>query len=137
MDKRILKLLYRSLDSALKGKDQRRLDKALEESEELRRHKIKIESLRQAIADGAIRSFRPQFVEHALNRIQAAQSAEDNPHIYFEIFKTVFKRFAIAAVFIIIVLIFYNLANNDLLPKNEIFYASDLTIGKILQLPII
>jgi hypothetical protein len=136
MDKRILKLLYRSLDSPLKKKDRQRLDKALEESEELRRHKLEIVSMRQAVADGALRSFRPQFAERVMGRIQFASSIKDSLNVQYETFRTVFKRFAVAALIILVVLISYNVAHSDWLPKDEIFYVSDMTINKILQTPV-
>ena len=136
MDERILKLLYRSLDSPLKKKDRQRLDKALEESEELRRHKLEIVSMRQAVADGALRSFRPQFSERVMGRIQSASSIKDSLNVQYETFRTVFKRFAVAALIILVVLISYNVAHSDWLPKDEIFYVSDMTINKILQTPV-
>lgn len=136
MDKRILKLLYRSLDSPLKKKDEERLDKALEESEELRHHQIEIMSMRQAVAESASRSFPPGFAERLRGRIQCSQKAKNGLNGQFNAYKTVFKPFAVAALTILIILIFYNISHDELLPKDKIFYVTDLTVEKILQVPV-
>lgn len=136
MDRKILKLLYRSLDLTLKEKDQRRLDRALEESAELRQHQADLLAMRQVIADGAVRSFRPQFVERAMNRIQSGGDSAAYENVLFGAYRTVFRRAAVAGLVLIVALVSYNIANKDLLPQDAIFYVSDLTMGKILQVPV-
>jgi hypothetical protein len=136
MDTGILKLLYRSLDSPLKKKDKLRLDRALEESEELRQLRSELVAMRQAIAEGAVRSFRLQFVERAMKRIQSTPSSANKWDVLLGAYRTVFRLVAIVGLIIIAVLISYNIAHKDLLPQDAIFYASDLTIGKILQMPV-
>jgi anti-sigma factor RsiW len=136
MDRKILKLLYRSLDLFLKEKDRRRLDRALEESTELRQHQADLLAMRQAVADGAVRSFRPQFVERAMNRIQSGGDSAAYEDVLFGAYRRVFKRAAVVGVVILVALVSYNLAHKDLLPQDTIFYVSDLTMGKILQVPI-
>ncbi len=136
MDRKILKLLYRSLDLTLKEKDQRRLDRALEESVELRQHQADLLAMRQVIADGAVRSFRPQFVERAMNRIQSGGDSAAYEDVLFGAYRTVFRRAAVAGLVLIVALVSYNIANKDLLPQDAIFYVSDLTMGKILQVPV-
>jgi len=136
MDRKILKLLYRSLDLTLKEKDRRRLDEALEESTELRQHQADLLAVRQAIADGAVRSFRPQFVERTINRIHSGGEAAATEDLLFGAYRTVFRRAAVVGLIILAVLVSYNIVHKDLLPQDAIFYVSDLTIGKILQVPI-
>jgi len=136
MDRKILKLLYRSLDLILKEKDRRRLDKALEESTELRQRHADLLAMRQAIADGAVRSFRPQFVERAMNRIQSGGDSAAYEDMLFGAYRAVFRRAAVVGVVILVALVSYNLAHKDLLPQDTIFYVSDLTMGKILQVPV-
>jgi len=136
MDKRILKLLYRSLDSPLKKKDKERLDKALEESEELRHHQIEIMSMRQAVAESASRSFPQGFAERIMGKMQRSPNAKNGLVAQFNTYTAVFKPFAFATLTILIVLIFYNIAHDELLPKDKIFYVSDLMIEKILQVPV-
>jgi hypothetical protein len=136
MDKRILKLLYRSLDSPLKKKDQERLHTALGESEELRHHQIEIMSMRQAVAESASRSFAPGFAERLRARIQRSQNAKNGLNGQFKAYKAVFKPFAVATLAILVILIFYNISHNELLPRDKIFYVTDLTFEKLLQVPV-
>jgi anti-sigma factor RsiW len=136
MDRKILKLLYRSLDLMLKEKDQRRLDRALGESPELRQHQAELLAIRRAIADGAVRSFRPQFVERAMNRIQSGGDSAAYEDVLFGAYRAVFRRAAVVGLVILAVLVSYNIMHKELLPQDTIFYVSDLTIGKILQVPI-
>lgn len=136
MDKKILKLLYRSLDSRLKKKDEERLTKALEESEELQQHRREIMSVRQVVAESAGRSFPPGFAERVMGKLQGSQKANNRLDAQFNLYASVFKPFAIATIAILIILISYNISHDDLLPKGEIFYVSDLMIEKILQVPV-
>jgi hypothetical protein len=124
------------LDFTLKKKDQRRLERALEESAELRRHKADLMAMRQAIADGAVRSFRPQFAERTINRFQSGRESAEYEDILFGAYRAMFRRAAVVGFVILVALVSYNLAHKELLPQDAIFYVSDLTIGKILQVPI-
>jgi anti-sigma factor RsiW len=136
MDRKILRLLYRSLDLTLKKKDQGRLDRALEESAELRQHRAELVAMRQAVVDGAVRSFRPQFVERALARIRSREDSAECEDSLFGVYRTMFRRAAIVGLVILAVLVSYNIAHKDLLPQDAIFYVSELSIGDILQVPI-
>ncbi|MDH7511477.1 MAG: hypothetical protein QHH14_00850 [Clostridiales bacterium] len=136
MDRRILKLLYRSLDSPLKKKDEEWLKKALEESEELRQQKIELLSLRQSVAESAGRSFPPGFAERVRRRMHGSQKAKNNLDPQFRAYRAVFKPFAIATLAILIILVAYTVSQDELLPKDKIFYVSDLTAKKLLQVPV-
>lgn len=136
MDKRIFKLLYRSLDSPLKKKDKERLEKALEESEELRRHQTEILSMRRAVAEGAGRAFPPGFAERVMGKMQRFPKEKNGLGVQFSAYAAVFKPFALATLAILVVLIFYNIAHDELVPRDKIFYVSDLMIEKILQVPV-
>jgi hypothetical protein len=136
MEKRVLKLLYRSLDTALKKKDQQRLEEALAESKELQQYRADILSLRQAVAQGAARSFRPQFGERVLSRIRSAPTIPDGLEVLVESYRWVFGRLAAVTVFILIVLLSVAVVQDGLFPKDAIFYVSDTTIDRILQVPV-
>jgi hypothetical protein len=136
MDKRVLKLLYRSLDSALKKKDQERLDKALAESKQLRQYREDILSLRQAITQGAARSFRPQFEERVMSRIRSAPFAPEGLQALLESYRRAFRRVVLATFFILVILFSYAVTQDGLLPKDAIFYVSQVTIDRILQVPV-
>ncbi len=136
MDKRILKLLYRSLDSPLKKRQEDRLSRALAGSPELRRQRDEIIAMRQALADGAGRSFRPGFADRTIRRLRSGPEREDSLAALVRAYAGAFKPVAIAGLVILAVLVSYNLANRDLMPRDAIFYASDLAVEKLLRVPV-
>jgi anti-sigma factor RsiW len=136
MDKRILKLLYRSLDAPLKKKQEERLRRALAESTELRRRQAEITALRGALADGSPRSFRPGFADRALERIRSARESPDRLEALARAYAVAFRRIVIAGLIVLAVLVSYNLASGDLLPRDAIFYASNLAVGRLLRVPM-
>jgi len=136
MDKRLLRLLVRSLEGPLKKRDRHRLDRALSESEELRRARDEIEAMRRDLASGAARSFRPGFPGRVLAKIEADRIEDDPQTVHYKRFKAVFRGFALAAFLVLAFLITYNLAHSELVPRNELLYACDQTVGEFLNLPI-
>jgi len=136
MEKRVLKHLVRSLDSTLRKKDRKRLDRALAESPDLRRQKAEILSLRQAIAEESARSFRPGFEDRVMNRIRSAPAVPNGIEAKIQSYRWVFGRLAAVSVFVLIVLITVILVQDGLIPKEAVFYVSDTTISRILQVPV-
>jgi anti-sigma factor RsiW len=136
MEKRILKLLYRSLDTDLKEKDRRRLNKALAESEELRQYKMDIISLRQAVAQIAAPSFALRFGDRVMSRIRSASGTPQRHKALVESYRWVFRRLTAVAIVILIVLVLVAVVQDGLFPKDAIFYISDTAIDRILQVPV-
>jgi hypothetical protein len=136
MEKRVLKLLYRSLDSGLKVKDRQRLDRALAESEELRQYRGDILSLRQAVAQSAARSFRPQFGDRVMSRIRSAPRIPQRHEALVESYRWVLGRLTAVTIFVLIVMLSIAVVQDGLFPKDAIFYVSDTTIDRILQVPV-
>lgn len=136
MNKKILKLLYRSFDDDLDAKEQKQLAEALENSEELRKEKEQVEAQRQAISDSAAQSFKPFFAERMMSRIQALGEKENILETFYETFKAAFWRFAATGAVIMIALISINLVIGEGLSMDEAFYVSELTFEEILQLPL-
>jgi len=135
-NKKILELLYRSFDDNLKEKEQKQLAEALENSKELRKEKELIAAQRQFISDSAAQSFKPFFADRVMNRIKRISEKKNTLETFYDTFKAVFQRFAIAGAVIMLALIIYNLGIGDSLSVEEIFYASDFTFEEILQLPL-
>ncbi len=135
INNKILKLLYRSFDSDLNEKEKRRLEEALETSKELRREKEQILAQRQTISENAVASFKPFFAERIIRRIDAVKE-ENGLEAFYEALKAIFRRFAIAGVVIMIVLIFYNFKTGESMSMDEVFFASDVTFEEILDLPL-
>ena len=135
-DKKILKLLYRSLDDDLKDKDQKKLDEALEKSEDLRKEKERVLAQRQAVADSAGQSFGPFFAERVMNRIEGLGQKKNGLEAFYESFMTAFRKVAIVSAAVLVLLISYNVVKSDIVPEDELFFMADTTIEEILELPL-
>lgn len=135
MNKKILKLLYRSFDDKLGKKEQERLANALEKSQDLSSEKKQIEAQRRAIAESADLSFKPFFAERVINRIGSLKQ-KNGLETFYEQLKAVFRRIILAGAIVLIVLLTYNLGKGDSLSLDEVFYTSDLTFEEILDLPL-
>lgn len=134
--KKNLKLLYRSFDADLKEKGRRRLEEALGKSESLRREKKLITERRQAVADSTAKSFRPQFAERVMARIAGMDAEQGLQESFYEALKASFRRFALVGALALLALIFFNLIKGDVLPLDEVFFASDIALEEILNLPL-
>jgi hypothetical protein len=135
-DKRILKLLYRSLDSDLDDKDQKKLDNALEGSEELRQEKERILVQRQVLVKNASQSFGPFFADRVMNRIERLSPKKNGLEAFYESFMAAFRKVAIVSVVVLVILVSYNLIKSDIVPEDELFFMADTTIEEILDLPL-
>jgi hypothetical protein len=133
MRRRILKLLYRSLDADLGGRDRARLEAALGGSEELRRAKAEILRIRGAAADSAARSFKPGFADKVLAGVRSDRKAQADEAV-FEFFQELFKPIAVAVSILLVLLVVYSVTRGDLIPRGEVYYASDITMNKVLEL---
>jgi anti-sigma factor RsiW len=136
MDRKILKLLYRSFDDELTEKERARLEKAVKESDDLRKEKDRILAQREALAESAAPSFRSLFPERVMRRIESLDQKKNGFESFYETLLVVFRRFAIVGAAILLLLLIYNLQSGDILSSDEIYYASDLTFEEILDLPL-
>ena len=136
MNKKILKLLYRSFDEVLSEKKQHKLDKALKKSVELQREKTQVERLRKVVSGSTVNSFRPLFAERVINSLNAPGKKADPLDIFYLSLKAVFRRFAVAGAALCTVLILYNLGKGESLTVNEAFSVSKVTLEEILSLPL-
>lgn len=135
-DRRVLKLLYRSLDSDLKDKDQKKLDEALEKSAQLRKEKESALAQRQTVADSAGQSFDPFFAERVMHRIKGLGQKKNGLEAFYESFTAAFRKVAIVSAVVLVLLISYNVIKSDILPEDELFFVADTTLEEILDLPL-
>jgi len=135
LDEEILELLFRSFDDDLSEKERDLLEKALKDSEELRLEGAKIKEQRQVLSESAAQSFKPYFAERVMQRIDSL-SEKNGLEKFYETFKAMFRRFAIAGAVILIALIVYNLKIGEGVSSEEIFYAADTTVEEIRDLPL-
>ena len=136
MDKKNLELLYRSLDDDLEAREQQQLERALEKSQDLRKEKELVIVQRKAVSDSTARSFKPFFAERVMRRIEETQEKGASKESFYEAFQAAFQKFAVVGAVIMIFLIFLNLVIGDSLSAEEVFYASDLTLESLYDLPL-
>ena len=136
MNKKILKLLYRSLDTELRPKDAGKLARHLGSSEELRRTRDELSALRRGIAEAGAAAFRPGFADRTVARLRATGNRVAVEARVFDIFPAVFKRFAVVAGMVLLAVMVYNAVHRDMIPAGAVYYISDLSLSHILRLPV-
>lgn len=136
MDKKILRLLYRSFDDKLNESETQQLKEALRQSEELRREKERILAQRHAISESQKPSFEPFFAERVMNRVESLSEKTNGLEAFYETLLVIFRRFALVGAAVLIILLLVNLRTGDALSADEIFITSDVTIEEIADLPL-
>jgi hypothetical protein len=136
MNKTTLKLLYRSFDDELNPEEKEHLDRALKESEELRKEKEQILAHRRALEESETISFKSLFAERVMNRIDKLGPKHNGFESFYETLILMFRRFAIVGAAILLLLLIYNLQTGNILSTEEIMFASDFTFEEILNLPL-
>lgn len=134
--KKLLKLLYRSFDADLSEKKNLRLEKALNESKDLRDEKELIHSRRQAAADSAGKAFGPYFADRVMAQIATIGDKKDPQESFYDALMLGFKRLAVVGALVMLVLLFVNVFQGQIIPVDEAFFASDLALEEILNLPV-
>lgn len=133
--KKIRELLYRSFDMELSSKQKNRLNRALQESEELRREKATIAAQRESLKKSGAVSFSPSFSGKVMERIR--ESAQKNGIEFFYMsLQAVFRGFAIAGAGLLLILLIYNLYSGGIVSLDDVYYASDITAQEVLDLPL-
>jgi hypothetical protein len=108
VDERAMELLLRSFDSGLDRRDREYLEKALEESEELRAEKVSLESMRTQIGDAASDSFGPFFADRVMNAIESTERADASEE-WFGALVALFRPVLAVSAIAIAVLVPFNL----------------------------
>ena len=135
-EKRARELLYRSFDADLNKEEKILLDAALFKSEELRDEKRTVTAQRKAISESAAKSFEPFFAERVIGRIREMENGTNGFYSIYESLMRAFPKYALAGAVILLALVLYNLSLGDHISTDEIFYASDMTLEKIRNLPL-
>ncbi len=132
MDEKILELLYRSFDSKLKPDEQKEVDKALENSEELKSQKEEILKMRASLKQTEPQRFGYMFANKVMQKINGIEE-ESSDEIFFNSMISVFRPFAIAATFLLVFLVSYNMLSDN----GNFFYESqeiqDLTLAEVFD----
>ena len=119
--KQIEKLLVRSFDKKLGSREQKLLDEALEKSPDLMRLQQEIVLLRKRLSHRSTPSYRPFFEERVMQRISSRRPEEHDFYWWYLPLIDSFRKVAITALILLILLISYNLKNGNSYSINHLF----------------
>lgn len=131
VEKKFIDLLYLSFDRQLTSNEQKILEEALAESEELQKEKQLIASLQNTIAKTAVKSFEPWFAERVINKIAALREKDSREEIFWRSLLFRFRRVALISSIIVISLLFYNAIISDYLSLSKVLGIPEVTIAEI------
>ena len=112
MDKKLKDLLYRSFDADLGPQEKKLLEDALSRSDEFRKEKEMILSLRENLRIGKATSFKPFFAERVMERIRSSKQVDEDAQFFNSLF-VLFRPITIAAVVLILIIAGYNMTSTD------------------------
>jgi len=133
MNKKIVKLLYRSFDAPLKKHEKEKLEKALSKSAKLRKEKERIENIRKSVPQIAGSSFSPFFSSKVMREINTLDENVFYLASTMEWFTSLFKKIAIAGAVGIIALIIYNVSDVSQISVSKIFGVPEVTVEEIIE----
>jgi anti-sigma factor RsiW len=137
MEKRLKKLLYRSMDGDLSPKERSRLEQALRSSPDLRREKTELEGMRGLLETSRASGFGPGFSDRVLRRISDLEKPVSLPVDSFNAnMKKLFARIAVAGAAALLALTLYNLSVGDRFSEEEVMFASETTFSELQNLPL-
>lgn len=131
MNKKILRLLYRSFDATLTDEEQKELEQAFADSPELAREKEKGQHLRIQIAENAKHSFSPFFTERVSNYIFNKNQAF-RQQVFFDSLSFVFRRIIVVGAVLAILLLSINFIRIQSLTAENQFMVSEYTLEDVL-----
>jgi len=136
-EEQLLLLLYRSFDDPLSEKENRLLNRALEESPGLREEKRRIRAQRDALAKSSeSMGFGPYFAESIVNKLKVGPGQTNNEELFFGELFTYFKRFAAVTALLCLILISYNLIIGEGVNADDVLYLSQDTYQEIMEMPL-
>ncbi|MCK4795794.1 MAG: hypothetical protein KAT05_00355 [Spirochaetes bacterium] len=134
MNKKLLKLLYKSFDFKLSKKEQNLLDKNLTESEKIKNEKNTISQMRKSIAGCIETSFKPNFIENVMYKIKNIKAEEKSKYLFFECLVYNFKRIAAVALIICIILFSVIIIKQEKNPLLNLLIRSEVSFESFLEL---
>jgi hypothetical protein len=147
IDERILELLYRSFDDDLSGAELAELEAALAVSEDLRKEKEKIVSMRRTVSESGAKGFGYMFAERVMRRIEAeragatelaARSAaqKETPTSLFESLVRAFRPVAMAGAVAVLALMLYNIVDSRDVSLSAALGIQETTLEEALDSPL-
>ena len=69
-------------------------------------------------------------------QIAAIGDKKDTQESFYDALMLGFKRLAVVGAVVMVALVFFNVIQGHIIPVDEAFYASDLVLEEILNLPV-
>ena len=129
MDEKILELLYRSFDSELSQDEQNKLRQALEKSEELKSYREEMLKMRKSLKPNNPQGFGYMFADKVMLKIKNLEE-KSTDELFFDSIISVFRPIAIAATFLLIFLISYNVISEKGNLFNGTQQSQDITLAE-------
>lgn len=138
--KNLEKLIFKSFDGTLTEKETAAFEYELKNSSEAKKLFAELRSLREGIENLPLLTFKPFFEERVLEKLKTEKSQSESHQNLPEALGLSFRKFAIAAVLVLALLITYNLNNGNSYSienllgtyKTPLEYALDPTLNLIL-----
>ena len=129
MDEKTLELLYRSFDSNLNPDEQKILEYALENSKELKSHKEELLKMRNSLKSDKPQGFGYLFADKIMQKINNLEE-KSKDELFFDSIISVFRPMAIAATFLLVFLVSYNviIENGNLFNGSQ--QSMDITLAE-------
>lgn len=127
MNPKFKKLLYESFDRDLNESEREILENELSGSDELRREKDSLMSIRKMVSLRAEQNFEPFFADRVMSRIRGQNAGKEYKEL-FENISILFRPIAIAATVIIITLVSLNLFRSDRISLENAIVVPDVTL---------
>jgi hypothetical protein len=84
----------------------------------------------------AASSFSPYFADQVMNRIEEEEKHQKNWIDFYISLKAVFRKVAVIAAIMLLVLISYNLKIGNAFSEEEMIYASEAVYNELESLPL-
>ena len=147
IDERILELLYRSFDDDLSGAELAELEAALAASEDLRRQRDEIASMRRTVSESGAEGFGYMFAERVMRRIEAqrggaverageSEALKGAAPSVFDSLLRAFRPVAIAGAAAVLALMAYNIVDNREVSFSAALGVQETTLEEALDSPM-
>jgi anti-sigma factor RsiW len=135
MNKKALRLLYRSFDIDLTPEEKSELETALRNSPQLKEERKRIVAMRQTVSAGAAKSFGPFFAERVMHAITSVAEKRNGVETFFASLQFTFRRVALVGAVAIFLLLVYNFAKSGYVSVEAAFGMPQETLTEVLESP--
>ena len=131
MNRRWLRLLYKSFDLPLTEKEQVALDDALSHSLELQQERVRIQNMRGAISHAGEHKFRPFFAERVISNLSLKGLRTEQSEFFLSLVYA-FRRVALLGTVAMLLLLSFNLLQSDRFTVKSVLALPDVSMEEVL-----